>query len=299
MAAAVADAAATPRRPAIRSFLFAPANHPRKVEKVFASGADAVILDLEDACAIADKVASRATVVAALASPRPCLGYVRINAADTSWCHRDLDAVVGPGVDGIVLPKVERPETLFLIDWLLAQYERERGLPVGGIDLMPIIETGAGLHALDAIIGAGTRVRRLSFGAGDFTRDMGMKWSADEAELADARSRLVLASRVGGLEPPIDTVHIDLADADSFALSVATGVKFGFQGKLLIHPQQVAATNSAYLPSPAEVARAEKIIAAFDAAEASGSASIQVDGYFIDYPIVQKALQVIALAARR
>jgi len=295
----VASRSDTGKAPAIRSFLFTPANHPRKVEKVFTSGADAIILDLEDACAVADKIASRATVVAALTAPRNCLGYVRINAADTIWCHRDLDAVIGPWLDGIVVPKVERPEEIYLIDWLLAQHERERGLPVGGIDLMPIIENGAGLHGLDAIVAAGTRIRRVCFGAGDFTRDMGMKWSADEAELAYARGRLVLASRVAGLEPPIDTVHIDLADAESFAQSVATGVKFGFQGKLLIHPQQVEATNAAYRPSEKEIRRAEKIIAAFNAAEANGSASIQVDGYFIDYPIVQKALRVIELAARR
>jgi len=288
--------ATTPR--AIRSFLFAPANHPRRVEKVFESGADAVILDLEDACAVADKIASRAVVVTALQKPRNCRGYVRINAVDTIWCLRDLEHVIGPWLDGIVLPKVERAEELFLIDWLMAQYERERGLPVGGIDLMPLIETGKGIHALDAIIACGTRARRLSFGAGDFTRDMGMKWSADEPELAHARGRLVLASRVGGLEPPIDTVHIDLADAASFAHSVETGVKFGFQGKLLIHPQQVALTNSAYMPTEQDVSRAAAIIAAFDAAEASGSASIQVDGYFIDYPIVEKARRVLAQAQR-
>ncbi len=295
----MASRSETVKAPAIRSFLFTPANHPRKVEKVFTSGADAIILDLEDACAVADKIASRAAVVAALTAPRTCLGYVRINAADTIWCHRDLDAVIGAWLDGVVVPKVERPEEIYLIDWLLTQHERERDLPIGGIDLMPIIETGAGLHAIDAILAAGTRIRRVSFGAGDFTRDMGMKWSADEAELAYARGKLVLASRVAGLEPPIDTVHIDLADAESFAQSVATGVKFGFQGKLLIHPQQVEATNAAYRPSEKEIRRAEKIIAAFNAAEANGSASIQVDGYFIDYPIVQKALRVMELAARR
>ncbi len=294
----MSDPRATKSPRTIRSFLFAPANHPRKVEKVFGAGADAVILDLEDACAVADKVASRATVVAALQAPRASLGYVRINATDTIWCLRDLDAVIGPWLDGIVLPKVERTEELFLIDWLMAEFERERGLPVGGIDLMPIIETGKGIHALDAIIASGTRMRRLSFGAGDFTRDMGMKWSADEPELAHARGALVLASRVGGLEPPIDTVHIDLADTASFTHSVATGVKFGFQGKLLIHPQQVEPTNRAFIPSEKEVSRAAKIIAAFDAAEDSGSASIQVDGYFIDYPIVEKARAVLAQAQR-
>jgi citrate lyase subunit beta/citryl-CoA lyase len=282
----------------IRSFLFAPANHPRKVQKVFESGADAVILDLEDACAASEKAASRETAVTALSAPRACLGYVRINASDTEWCLRDLDGVIGPWLDGIVAPKIEKPEEIVLIDWLIAQFERERGLPIGGIDLMPIIETGAGLHALDAIIAAGTRIRRVSFGAGDFTRDMRMKWSADEAELAYARGRLVLASRVGGLEAPIDTVHIDLADEESFAASVVTGVKFGFQGKLLIHPAQVALTNQSFMPSPKEIARARKIVDAFNAAENAGSASIKVDGYFVDYPIVEKAQQVLALAAR-
>ena len=282
----------------IRSFLFTPANHPRKVEKVFASGADAIILDLEDACAASEKPASRAVAVAALSAPRSCLGYVRVNATDTEWCFRDLDEVVGPWLDGIVAPKIERPEEIVLIDWMIAQFERERGLPIGAIDLMPIIETGAGLHALDAIIAAGTRMRRVSFGAGDFTRDMGMKWSADEAELAYARGRLILASRVGGLEAPIDTVHINLADEDSFDQSVVTGVKFGFQGKLLIHPKQVARTNQSFMPSATEIARAEKIVAAFNAAEGAGSASIQVDGYFVDYPIVEKAQRVLALAVR-
>ena len=282
----------------IRSFLFAPANHPRKVEKVFASGADAVILDLEDACAVAEKAASRTVAVAALSKPRSCLGYVRVNATDTQWCFRDLDEVIGPWLDGIVAPKVERPEDIVLIDWMIAQFERERGLVVGAIDLMPIIETGAGLHALDAIVAAGTRMRRVSFGAGDFTRDMGMKWSADEAELAYARGRLILASRVGGLEAPIDTVHIDLADEDSFDQSVVTGVKFGFQGKLLIHPKQVARTNQSFMPSAKEIARAEKIVTAFNSAEGAGSASIQVDGYFVDYPILEKAQRVLALAAR-
>ena len=282
----------------IRSFLFAPANHRRKVEKVFAAGADAVILDLEDACAASEKAASRTIAVEALSAPRPCLGYVRINATDTEWCFRDLDQIIGPQLDGIVAPKIERPEEIVLIDWMIAQFERERGLPIGAIDLMPIIETGAGLHALDAIIAAGTRIRRVSFGAGDFTRDMGMKWSADEAELAYARGRLILASRVGGLEAPIDTVHIDLADDESFAQSVVTGVKFGFQGKLLIHPKQVERTNQSFMPSPQEIARAQKIVDAFNAAEGAGSASIQVDGYFVDYPIVEKARHVLALAAR-
>lgn len=292
-------AATNDRQPAgkiIRSFLFAPANHPRRVENAFNCKADAVILDLEDACAIIDKVASRSVVVDALKMPRPCLGYVRVNAVDTIYCLRDIEAIVGPWLDGIVIPKIESPEELFLVDWLLSQCEREHGLALGTIDLMPIIETGKGIEKLLEIASLPSRVNRVSFGAGDFTRDMGMKWSADEAELAYARGRLVQASRVGGLQPPIDTVHIDLADEASFAHSVETGVKFGFQGKLLIHPKQVELVNNSFAPSPAEIARARQIVEAFESAEQAGLASIQVDGYFIDYPIVEKAVRVLAQA---
>ncbi len=279
-----------------RTYLFAPGNHPRKVAKVFGAGADAVVLDLEDAVAAAEKVATRAVVVGALQAPRPCLGYVRVNGLDTDYCHGDLRAVVAAGVDGVMLPKVEAPDQLATVDWLLGQLERERGLRQGAIDLLPIVETGRGVAAAEAIAGAETRVRRLCFGAGDYTRDMGMVWSGAEAELAHARACLVLASRVGGLEPPIDTVFIDLADADNLERSTRTALGFGFQGKLCIHPKQVGPVNRVFTPSADAVVQAEKHVAAFREAEAAGSASIQVDGYFIDYPIYEKAERVLRIA---
>jgi citrate lyase subunit beta/citryl-CoA lyase len=116
----------------IRSFLFAPANHPRRVEKSFTVG---------DAVGRAEKPAARAKAVEALQGPRRCRGYVRVNASETAFCYGDVLAVVQPGLDGIVLPKVEAAAGLLTIDWLIGQLERERGLPVGGIDLLPIIET--------------------------------------------------------------------------------------------------------------------------------------------------------------
>ena len=279
-----------------RTWLFAPGNHPRKVEKVFSTGADAVILDLEDAVAIAEKAATRAVVVKAMQAPRSCLGYVRINALDTSFAFQDLMEVVRKGVDGIVLPKVEHASDLQTVEFIISNLERERDLPAGGIDLLPIIETGLGLDNIDAIARSGTRVKRLSFGAGDFTRDMGLKWSGTEEELAYARSRFVLASRVAGLEQPVDTVFIDLADDENMAGSAETAVQFGFQGKLCIHPKQVPVVNAAFTPTKEEVTQARAIIEGFDAAEADGSASIQVNGYFVDYPIVEKAQRVVALA---
>ncbi len=127
-----------------RTFLFAPGNHPRRVEKALTLGADAVILDLEDAVAVSEKAATRATVVAALGTPRRCRGYVRVNAVGTEWGFADLLAVVRPGVDGIVLPKVEGADQLRAVEWAVGALEREHGLSPGGIDLIPIIETALG-----------------------------------------------------------------------------------------------------------------------------------------------------------
>src|SRR3954469_3120396 len=135
---------------ALRSFLFAPGNHVRRVEKALSLDTDAVILDLEDAVAIAEKPATRAAVVAAFARQRRGLLYVRVNAVDTEFCYGDLVAIVRPGLDGVILPKVESAAGLAMIDWLLRQLERERGLAPGGIDLIPIIETAAGLDRLSA-----------------------------------------------------------------------------------------------------------------------------------------------------
>ncbi|MCW2238827.1 HpcH/HpaI aldolase/citrate lyase family protein [Azospirillum canadense] len=287
----------------LRSLLFAPGNHPRRVEKAFTLGADAVILDLEDACAVAEKAATRPVVVEALQRPRPCLGYVRVNALTTDFAYEDLRAVVQAGVDGIVLPKVERPDDLRTADWLVGQLERERGLPVGSTDIIPILESGAGFSALDAIARSGTRVRRFAFGAGDFTLDMGLTWTRDELELLHHRSAIVLASRAAGLEPPIDTVWIDLKDANGFRDSSLRARTLGFQGKLCIHPDQVPAVNAAFTPTEAEVRKARRVIDAFAEAEAKGSSSFQIDGQFVDYPILYQAQRVLstldAIDARR
>jgi citrate lyase subunit beta / citryl-CoA lyase len=280
-----------------RSFLFCPGNHPRKVTKVFEAGADAVILDLEDAVAVAEKAATRSPVVAALGGPRACRGYVRVNGLDTGFTFGDLEAVVAPGVDGIVLPKVESATDLAKLDWLMAELEAKRGLDVGAIDLMPILETGPGIANARAICAAGGRLRRVSFGAGDYARDMGLDWTPDEAEFAHARAEIVLASRIAGLEPPVDTVWVDLSDAGGLAASAARVKAMGFQGKLCIHPSQIEPVHRVFTPSAEQVARAARIIAAFEEAEAEGSASIQVDGQFVDYPIVARARRVLALAA--
>ena len=279
-----------------RSLLFAPGNHARRVEKALTLDADVVILDLEDAVAIAEKSATREKVVAAFQAPRRALGYVRVNAFDTPFCFEDLRAVVTAGIDGILLPKVESPAQLVAVDWAVGALERARGLPEGGIDIVPIVETARGVRELRDIAGSGTRVRRLSFGAGDYTLDVGMTWTLDERELDHVRTALVVESRAAGLEPPIDTVFIHLREADALRRSTERARNLGFQGKLCIHPAQLGPVNEAFTPSDEDIALAERHVAAFDEAEARGSVSIQVDGYFIDYPIVAKARRTIRIA---
>jgi len=280
-----------------RSFLFAPGNHPRRVEKCLSLSADAVILDLEDAVAQNEKEATRAVVVKALAQPRRSQAYVRVNALGTAWSYGDIEAVVVPGLDGLVLPKVESAGDLQTADWMISALERARGLKPGSIDLMPIIETAKGYVNLASIVGAGTRVRRLAFGAGDFTFDVGIRWTADEAELLPYRSSIVVHSRAAGLEPPIDTVWVDLRNPQGFERSVRHVKDLGFQGKMCIHPDQIPVVNQIFRPSEAELAQAQKVVAAFEDAERQGLAAIQVDGQFVDYPIVYAAQSVLAREA--
>lgn len=278
----------------LRTLLFAPGDHARRTEKALTLDADAVILDLEDACPVAKKIATRAVVVEALSRPRSCLGYIRVNPLSTEFGYGDIQVAVAPGVDGIVVPKIESTDELKTADWLVRQVEREKGLEIGAIDILPIIETGKGMAAVDAIARAGTRIRRLSFGAGDFTLDMDLAWTRAETEFAPYRAAVVLASRAAGLDAPLDTVWTRIEDKEGFAASCANVRGMGFGGKLCIYPDQIPVANAAFSPSEKQVAWARRVVEAFREAEATGSASIQLDGQFIDYPIVYQAQRVVA-----
>jgi citrate lyase subunit beta/citryl-CoA lyase len=282
--------------PVHRSLLFAPGNHARRVEKCLTLAADAVILDLEDAVAETEKAATRAVVVQALSRPRRSLGYVRVNALGTPWALGDFLAVVAAGVDGIVLPKVESASDLRTGEWLIDSLERDRGLPRDSIDLIPIIETAAGFANMASIAAAARRTRRLAFGAGDFTLDIGLSWSAEETELLPYRSQFVVQSRAAGLEPPLDTVWVSLDDPEGFRRSAERACSLGFQGKLCIHPDQVPVVNACFRPAPRELAHARRVIEAFEQAQREGLAAIQVDGQFVDYPIVYRAQRLVARA---
>jgi len=290
----------------IRSFLFTPANVPRRVEKALALEADAVILDLEDSVAPQDKPPSRARVVEAARKPRRGLLYVRVNAPSTPWCYEDLVETLGPGLDGVVVPKIESAADLHAIDWLMANLERARGLAEGALDLMPQIETAAGVQRVDRILQARSlrpyrtpwRVKRVCFGAADYAHALGLSPTLDEPELADVRARIVLSSRAAGVENPIDSPWFHFNEPEAFARSLERSRRGGFQGRCCVHPDQIAPVNRAYSPTAAEIAAAERIVSAFREAEARGAAAIEVDGQMVDYPVAQRA-QALLDAARR
>ena len=292
--------------PLNRSFLFAPGNVARRVEKAFTLDADVVIVDLEDSVAVSDKEATRKPAAEALARPRKGRGYVRVNAPSSPFCYGDLVATIHKGVDGVLLPKVESAADLHAIDWLIAALERERGLAEGSIDLIPQIETAAGVQRVDRVIQARSlrpyktawRVKRIAFGAADYGHELGLSPTLDEPELAEARARIVLSSRAAGLENPIDSPWFHFKETEAFARALERSRRGGFQGRLCVHPDQIAPVNRAYLPSDEELARAERIVAAFKEAEARGAAAIQVDGQMIDYPIVHRAQKLLEAVGR-
>ncbi len=286
----------------LRTLLFAPATSPRHVEKALsgATGADGVILDIEDAVAASEKPKARLAVRAVLAArgtpERGPAAYVRVNGLTTPYAYEDLCAVVGPGLSGIVLPKTESAAQLLMVDWLLCQLERSAGLREGSIDLMPIVETAAGIAHLAEIASATPRVRRLNFGAGDYSLDTNMAWTAGHEGLLWARIAVVNASRAAGLEQPVDTVYARLDDPTGLASEAEQAKRLGFQGKACIHPAQVAVVNPIFTPSEDDVALARRIADAFTQAEAGGVASFSVDGQFVDYPIAYKARRTLAIA---
>jgi citrate lyase subunit beta / citryl-CoA lyase len=280
----------------LRSWLFAPGNHAGRVDKALGLDADAIVLDLEDACRLEEKIEARQAVAAALTRRRRSRAYVRVNALSTEFAYGDLRTVVGPHLDGIMLPKIESGDGVKITDWLIGQLEREQGMTPGSVDLMPLVETALGMANLDAIARAVPRVRRLAFGAGDLTLDLSMRWSPGEEELMPFRASMVLVSRAAGLEPPIDTVWMDVGDQKGMARSASRARSHGFQGKLCIHPSQATLVNAAFESTEAEIAKARRVIAAF---EAAGSACVLLDGQLIEYPVVEGARRVLAAAQAR
>ncbi|MBE3587855.1 MAG: CoA ester lyase [Thermoanaerobacteraceae bacterium] len=281
----------------LRTLLFTPGSDSRKGEKAFTTEADAVILDLEDAVAPAQKEAARLTVRQTLGRPRPVPVFVRINGVQSPHILRDLQAVVDLPVQGLMLAKAESAEDVRRVDWLLGLLEQEHGLPVGGIKLIPFVESARGIARAEEIAAA-PRVFCLAFGGNDYATDLGVSFSPEGDELFYARSRLVVASRSAGIDPPLDTVNPDFRDIPALAADARRAKRLGFQGKLVIHPAQVAPVNEVFTPSAEEISWAQRVVEAFARAEAAGSGVIQVEGQMVELPIVRRAEKILAAARR-
>ncbi|HXJ78938.1 MAG TPA: CoA ester lyase [Candidatus Methylomirabilis sp.] len=284
-----------------RSLLFVPAHVEKMLDKALGLSLDATILDLEDAVPPGQKAAAR-DGARAYVERRPGHAFVRINpltsrAPFTTACGaEDLAAVVMPGLRGVVFPKVEMVEDLEAVDAAMAVAERRARLIEGGVELYSIIETASGV--LDARAIARARMRRphrLCFGAGDFTRDIGVEWSREERESFTARSMIVLASRAAGLPAPIDSVFVDFNDPEGLRASTRVAKQLGFRGKLVIHPSQVAIVNDVFTPTAEEVAWARRVVDGLATAEREGLGAFVVDGRMVDYPIVERARDILGV----
>jgi citrate lyase subunit beta / citryl-CoA lyase len=255
-------------------FLFAPADRPERWPKAFDCGADAVILDLEDAVAPTAKPAARA----ALASGREAIAavgvpvYVRVNARASGEHARDLEAITGLALAGLILAKTESAEDV---------------VSVPGLPVVALIESARGLAEARAIARVAAR---LAFGSIDFAADLGCAHT--DAALAYARAEIVLASRLGGLAGPIDGVTTNVKDAALTQAETERARDLGFGGKLLIHPAQVAPARAGFAPDAADVAWAERVLAI------AGDGAVAVDGAMVDAPVRLRARQILRAAGR-
>jgi citrate lyase subunit beta/citryl-CoA lyase len=265
--------------PLPRSYLFVPGDRPERFGKALASGADAVIVDLEDAVAPAAKAAARAAVAAWLdAGHGPIV--LRVNGADSAWFADDLALAAKPGVAAVMLAKAER----------VADLARVRTAAPDAA-LLPLVETAAGIDRLRELAAA-PGVQRLALGTIDLALDLGV---ADEEALAPLRIQFVLASRLAGLAPPVDGVCTAIEDAALLAAEAQRARRCGFGAKLAIHPRQIAVIHAALAPSAEEIAWAERVLAAAAAAQ---GAAVAVDGRMVDAPVLARAQAVLQQAGR-
>jgi citrate lyase subunit beta/citryl-CoA lyase len=284
----------------LRSALFVPGNRPDRVDKAVQTNADAVIIDLEDAVPLSQKVETRRRVREKVAAYRDKKIIVRVNALNSEFGLDDFREVISAGLTGIMVPKVENPSDIQQMDAIIREVEKKEGIEPGSIFILPLIESARGIENAFTIASVRTEPDRfftLSFGAADFALDMGIPITLSGEELIYPRARLAVACRAAGLAPPVDTPFmIDLKDRQALEADIRRAIRFGFQGKLCIHPNQVEICNQLFSPTEEEVAYARKVIDTFEKAEAEGVAAIQLEGKFIDYPVVERSRRILKMS---
>ncbi|UOQ94769.1 CoA ester lyase [Halobacillus shinanisalinarum] len=272
-----------------RSYLFVPAHSDKMIEKGLSSEADAVIFDLEDAVALSEKNIARAKLLHQLKTekchPRP---FIRVNSTESEYFEEDVRTFAALDNIGMMLPKAETKGDIARLETLLEQ-EGVMNKPI-----LPLIETAKGVWNAAEIASASPKVGALAFGAVDFSLDTNIALTDSGEELLYARSQLVIASRVAGIEAPIDTVYTNFKNSEGFLREARQSKGLGFQGKLLIHPAQIALASEIFTPKEEEVEKAKRVIDAFREAEEKGIAAIEVDGEMVDYPVIRQAKKIVS-----
>ncbi len=290
----------------MRSLLFAPADSPRKLEKSLATGADAVLIDLEDSVALNAKDTARRRAADFLREARrqshaPVL-IVRVNALDSGLIEHDLDAVMGAAPDAIMLPKSRHGADVQHLSVKLAVREAENNLADGATRIIPIAtETADAIFGLASYAGASQRLSGLTWGAEDLAAALGAETNRRaDGEYTDpyrlARTLTLFAARAADVFP-IDTVYPDFRDLKGLRRECEAARRDGFEAKMAIHPTQVAVINDVFTPSPEALDRARRIVDAF--AQNPDAGVLNLDGAMIDRPHLRQAERVLRRAAKR
>lgn len=282
----------------MRSAMFVPGHRQKMIDKALASEADVLFLDIEDGVVPAEKDTARQLISESLRaiaqnppSERHPLRYVRINAIGHERMEADLGTVLGPGLEGFCLPKVEYPDQIKLVDSLL-----EKRDPDGAVRYIASIESALGLINAPAIAAASKRMVALMFGAEDFGKDLGLPTLrvGEASELLYARSAIVMAAAAAHVGA-IDGVWPDIRDAEGLRKDALQARRLGFTGKSCIHPGQIDVINDTFRPDEGEVDYARRVVEAFDEAQARGDGAVALGGQLIDAPIVERARRTLAL----
>lgn len=281
-----------------RTMLYLPGNNPNMLTRGYLFGSDGLILDLEDAVAMVEKDTARILVSKYLQQGEfgSCEVTVRINGIDTEYWKDDLAAVVpARRLDGIRAPKVDDANTVKILDEELSRLEDKNGLPQGKLKLFCLLETAKGIWNAYDIATASPRVAAVIPGGEDLRADLKTERSDDSTELEWARRMLVFAARAAGVDP-LDTVFSRVTDDAGLRKETQFIKQLGFAGKSIIHPNQIAIIHDVFTPTEAEIAKAQKIIAAAKEAAARGQGAVSVDGKMVDVPVVKRAEYILVRA---
>ncbi len=286
----------------LRSTLFIPGNRQRWLDRVPTIEADGFIFDLEDSVPEAEREEARRLVRAAIGQfGANHVLFVRINAPDTSHLLDDLEAVVRPGLYGVLLPKTRGPEDVVVVDAILGWLEHRAGMPAGSVIINPLLETAEGIRQAYKVAKASPRVAHMGASAapgGDAAQAIGFTWTAEGAESLYLRSKILLDARAAGIAYPMTGLWTDIHDLDGLRAFCLRARQLGYTGMKAIHPLHLPVINEVFSPSSEELAYWEELIAVLEQAERQGTTAVTFRGAMVDTAMAKTGRDRLALARK-